>query len=148
MIGAAQFLDDEDAMARGVAAAADTAACAWQPIIIDVGEDLDPSPPRAWLLGTAFCREFVSSILAAGATGKTALRIVQLLALATGRPLTREHVFLRCRVMLIGLEDGIHELRRRVRGDAALRHYARGRSRLVLYPRTAAGRREAGIPER
>jgi hypothetical protein len=93
----------------------------WQPIVIDVGLDLDPIPPRAWLLGTAFCREFVSSIFAAGSTGKTALRIAQLLSLASGKPLTGEHIFLRCRVMLIGLEDGIDELRRRVR--AAIHHY-------------------------
>lgn len=99
----------------------DNAPGAWQPIVIDIGEDLDDIPPRAWLLGNTFCREFVSSILAAGATGKTALRIAQLLALASGRPLTSEHIFVRCRVMLVGLEDGIDELRRRVR--AAMRHY-------------------------
>jgi hypothetical protein len=93
----------------------------WQPTVIDVGEDLDPIPPRAWLLGNSFCREFVSSVFAAGATGKTALRVVQLLALATGQPLTGERVFQRSRVMMIGLEDGIDELRRRVR--AAMRHY-------------------------
>lgn len=93
----------------------------WQPIVVDIGEDVDPIPPRRWLLGTTFCREFVSSVLAAGATGKTALRIVQLLALATGRSLTGEHIFVRCRVMLVGLEDGIDELRRRVR--AAMMHY-------------------------
>jgi hypothetical protein len=99
-----------------------TSPIAWQPIVIDVGEDVDPIKPRAWLLGNTFCREFVSSVLAAGATGKTALRIAQLLALSSGRPLTGEHVFVRCRVMLIGLEDGIDELRRRVR--AAIRYYS------------------------
>jgi AAA domain len=93
----------------------------WQPIVIDVGEDLDPIPPRGWLLGNSFCREFVSSVFAAGSTGKTALRVAQLLSLATGKPLTGEYVFQRCRVMMIGLEDGIDELRRRVR--AAMIHY-------------------------
>lgn len=122
------WLDDDPAaqaaMAENRAAQGSDAAApppAWAPIVIDVGADLDPIPPRGWLLGNAFCREFVSSILAAGATGKTAVRIAQLLALATGRPLTGEHVFVRCRVMLLGLEDGINELRRRVR--AAMRHY-------------------------
>jgi hypothetical protein len=114
---AEEFFQEEDARASG----AGSRQPSWAPIIIDVGEDLDPIPPRAWLLSTTFCREFVSSLLAAGATGKTALRIAQLLALATGRPLTGEYVFIRSRVMLIGLEDGIHELRRRVR--AAMRHY-------------------------
>jgi hypothetical protein len=93
----------------------------WTPTVIDVGEDFEPIPPRGWLLGATFCREFVSSVLAAGATGKTALRIAQLLSLASHRSLTGEHVFQRGRVMLFGLEDGIHELRRRVR--AAMIHY-------------------------
>jgi len=109
------FRADDEAVTGG------TVPPAWAPIVVDIGDDLDPIPPRAWLLGTAFCREFVSSLLASGGTGKTALRVAQLLALATGRPLTGEHVFLRCRVMLIGLEDGIHELRRRAR--AAMLHY-------------------------
>src|SRR3982074_2108539 len=76
---AEEFFQEEDARASG----ASSQQPSWAPIIIDVGEDLDPIPPRAWLLSTTFCREFVSSLLAAGATGKTALRIAQLLALAT-----------------------------------------------------------------
>src|SRR5580704_6432285 len=81
----------------------------------DVGEDDEPIPPRGWLLGNVFCRRFVSSLMADGAVGKTALRIAQCLALATGRPLTGEHVFQRCRVLLVSLEDDRDELRRRVK---------------------------------
>ncbi|HEY1259917.1 MAG TPA: AAA family ATPase [Stellaceae bacterium] len=87
----------------------------------DAGEDDGPIPPRRWLLGNSFCRRFLSGVLADGAVGKTALRITQLLSLATGRPLTGEHVFGRRRVLLISLEDDRDELRRRVR--AAMLHH-------------------------
>jgi hypothetical protein len=105
------------------------AAAVWQPQAPeaaslnewDAGEDGAPIPPRGWLLGNAFCRRFMSSIIAEGGTGKTALRLTQLLSLAIGRPLTGEYVFVRCRVLIISLEDDAHELRRRVRA-ACLQH--------------------------
>lgn len=83
--------------------------------------DDDPIPPRGWLLGNVFCRSYLSSIIADGGAGKTALRIAQCLSLATGREFTGEHVFKRCRVLLISLEDDMNELRRRVR--AAQKHH-------------------------
>ena len=85
-------------------------------------DDDDPIPPRAWLLGNTFCRQFLSELIADGGTGKTALRIAQYLSCAIGRTLTGEHVFTRCRVLLICLEDGKDELRRRLR--AARLHHA------------------------
>jgi hypothetical protein len=91
------------------------------PIILVAGEDNDPILPREWLLGNTFCRRFISGLIAQGAVGKTALRIVQALALATGRAITGEYVFRRCRVLLVSLEDDLDELRRRVR--AAMLHY-------------------------
>ncbi len=87
----------------------------------DAGDDDAPIPPRGWLLGTVFCRRFVSSLLAVGGAGKTALRTAQALALATGQPITGEHVFQRCRVLIVSLEDDMDELRRRVRA-ARLHH--------------------------
>lgn len=87
----------------------------------DAGDDHEPIPPREWLLGSVFCRRYVSSLLADGGTGKTALRVAQMLALATGRNLTGEHVFKRCRVLFVSLEDDRDELRRRVRA-AQLHH--------------------------
>jgi hypothetical protein len=87
----------------------------------NAGRDFEVPSPRGWLLGNAFCREFLSSLLGHGGVGKTALRILQALALATGRNLTGEHVFERVRVLLISLEDGAKELRRRVL--AARRYY-------------------------
>lgn len=80
----------------------------------DAGDFVDMPPPREWLLGNQFCRRFLSGILAPGATGKTAVRTLQYLALATGRPLTGQHVFKRCRVLLLSLEDDDSELQRRL----------------------------------
>jgi hypothetical protein len=98
-------------------------------------DDDDPIPPRGWLLGNTFCRQFLSVLIADGGTGKTALRIAQYLSCATGRKLTGEHVFARSRVLLICLEDGKDELRRRLR--AARLHYgitaAEGKDWLYLW---------------
>jgi hypothetical protein len=89
--------------------------------IWDAGDDHDTPPPRGWLLGAIFCRQFMSSLLADGGVGKTAVRLVQLISLAIGRSLTGEHVFQRCRVLILSLEDSRDELRRRVK--AVLRHF-------------------------
>jgi hypothetical protein len=99
--------------------------------------------PRGWLLGNSFCRKFISSLIADGGVGKTALRTLQALALATGRPLTGEHVFHRSRVLLISLEDDQAELERRVM--AAMIHHSIDRAELRgwLYlsaPGAAAGK--------
>lgn len=90
------------------------------PIVVD-GDDDEAIPPRPWLLGWTFCRGFVSAVIAPGATGKTALRIAQLMALASGRPLTSEKVHKRTAVLWISLEDNEDEMRRRVRA-CRLRH--------------------------
>ena len=87
----------------------------------DAGEDGKPIPPRGWLLGSTFCRRNLSSTIATGGMGKTALRIAQALALATRRPLTGEDVFQRCRVLIVSLEDDRDELRRRV--WVAMKHH-------------------------
>ena len=63
--------------------------------IWDAGDDDYQIPPRGWLLGTTFCRRFLSSLIADGGVGKTALRVAQLISLAIGRSLTGEHVFQR-----------------------------------------------------
>jgi hypothetical protein len=87
----------------------------------DAGADQTVPPPRGWLLGTVFCRRFASSLIADGGVGKTAVRIAQYLSLAIGRSLTGEHVFQRCRVLIVSLEDDADELRRRVL--AAMLHH-------------------------
>src|SRR5690242_13826111 len=70
--------------------------------IHDLGLDDWSIPPRGWLLGNVFCRRMVSSLSAPGAGGKTSLRIAQLLSCATDRQLTGDHVFQRCRVLIVG----------------------------------------------
>jgi hypothetical protein len=122
--GAAEFLDEEAKAAEAAARGSYPKSPApkgdelgeW-----DAGEDDAPIPPRGWLLGNSLCRRFLSSLIGDGGVGKTALRIAQLLSLATGRALTGEHVFRRCRVLLVSLEDDRDELRRRVR--AAMLHH-------------------------
>jgi hypothetical protein len=81
----------------------------------DAGLDGGFIEPRQWLLGNTFCRRYVSTVVADGGTGKTALRIAQGIALATGRPITGEHVFRRCRVLYVSLEDDKDEMRRRIK---------------------------------
>jgi hypothetical protein len=80
----------------------------------NAGSDHELPPPRGWLLGNAFCRRFLSSLLGDGGVGKTALRYAQALSLATERKLTGEHVFQRARVLIVSLEDDDAELRRRI----------------------------------
>jgi AAA domain len=72
-------------------------------------------------MANQFCRQFVSSVIGAGATGKSALRYLQYLSLAIGRSLTGEKVFLQCRVLILSFEDDKDELRRRMR--AAMLRY-------------------------
>ena len=78
---------------------------------------IDPTkiPPRGFLLGTTFCRKFISGLNSAGAVGKTSIRYAQYLALATGRKeITDEHVHHRCKVLITCLEDSLDEVKRRI----------------------------------
>jgi hypothetical protein len=90
-----------------------------QPSIREVDDDY--IEPRGWLLGTSFCRGFVSLLLGDGGVGKTSLRYLQYLSLAIGRPLTGEHVHHRSRILIVSLEDDADEVRRRLRA-AMLQH--------------------------
>jgi hypothetical protein len=94
-----------------------------QPEVKSAGEGDDtPPPPRPWLLGTNFCRGFLSGLTGAGAAGKTSVRLAQFLALALGRgDIVGEHVFKRTKVLLVCLEDDENELRRRIRA-ACIHH--------------------------
>jgi hypothetical protein len=79
-------------------------------------------PPRDWMLGNSFCRTFVSSITGPGGVGKTTLRIAQMLALASGQPLTGEAVWYPCRVLWVCFEDDLAEIERRL--QAAEKYYS------------------------
>jgi hypothetical protein len=89
----------------------------WSPARI-IAADI---PPRGWLLGTSFCRKFISGLIGPGSVGKTAVRSAQILALATGRAITGERVHHRSRVLLVGLEDDLAEMARRLM--ATMRHH-------------------------
>ena len=82
--------------------------------VLDAGDLVTLPPPRAWLYGNLFARKFLSSLFGDGGVGKTALRYAQYMSLATGRSLAGDHVFQRCRVLIISLEDDIDELKRRI----------------------------------
>jgi len=84
-------------------------------------EDPTKLPVRDWIYGKHLIRRHVSATIASGAVGKTSLKIVEALALATGRPLLGQNVPKRSRVWLFNLEDDMIELRRRV--SAAMIHY-------------------------
>lgn len=94
-----------------------------KPIDVHDAGDIDTTkiPPRGWLLATTFCRKFISGLVGSGAIGKTAVRYVQYLAVATGIPLTGERVHRRGRVLIVCLEDDLQEVRRRI--GAATLHY-------------------------
>src|SRR5262249_33158847 len=97
----------------------------------DFGLDNEPIPPRGWLLGNLICRQFLTSIFADGAVGKTALMITTALSLASGQNLIGEHVFVRCPVLVVCFEDGKDELRRRV--TAAMKHYGISKAEIEGY---------------
>jgi hypothetical protein len=83
--------------------------------VVNIGAEPDAVIPlREWLLGNVFCRGAMSCLLSDGGIGKTTLRILQLLSLASGRELTGEHVFRRSKVLYDCLEDDEPEIRRRV----------------------------------
>jgi hypothetical protein len=95
---------------------------AGQPEVKTAGCDYGPIDPRQLLLGTNFCRGFLSGLTGAGATGKTAILTLQLIALALDRgDLVGERVFKRTRVLLVCLEDDETEIRRRIRA-ACIHH--------------------------
>lgn len=78
--------------------------------------------PRRWLYGKHLLRKFLSVDVAAGGIGKSSVKVVEALAMTSGRPLLRKE----CpegplRVWLYNLEDPHEETERRL--HAALNHY-------------------------
>jgi hypothetical protein len=91
---------------------------------VNIAADKTPIPPRQWLLGSVFCLGYFSSLIGEGGVGKTAVRLLQWLSVATGRNLLGDHVFKRMPVLLICLEDDYQEIRRRLK--AAMLHHGIG----------------------
>jgi len=78
-------------------------------------------PPRGWVYGRHYIRQFVSTTVAPGGVGKSSLSIVEALAIATGRPLLGITPNERTKVWLWNGEDPLEELQRRV--SAAMIQY-------------------------
>jgi hypothetical protein len=111
----------------------------------DAGEDPGPIPPRQWVLANQFCLGFISSLVAAGGVGKSALRLLQFISLALGRPLCGQKVFKRCRVLLISLEDDYWELQRRIQAVLDFYDVPRSDLRGWLFFSTPIGSRLAEL---
>jgi hypothetical protein len=64
-------------------------------------------------------------VVAPGSTVKSALRYAQAIALAIGKPITGDHIFVRSLVLLISFEDDVDEIRRRVEAVCQYYHVSR-----------------------
>src|SRR5262245_55521874 len=73
-------------------------------------------PRRQWLYGHHFIRRFVSGTVATGGMGKSALALVEALAMATGRDLLGHCPRGKFRVWYVNLEDPLDEIDRRIGG--------------------------------
>jgi AAA domain-containing protein len=78
-------------------------------------------PARRWLYGRHYIRKYISATVAPGALGKSSLDIVEMLALASGRPLLGVTPAERVNVWYWNGEDPLDELQRRV--TAAALHF-------------------------
>lgn len=79
-------------------------------------------PPRQWLYGHHLIRKFLSVDVAAGGIGKSSVKIVEALAMASGRPLLNKDIHGGpLTVWLYNLEDPEEEIERRM--HAARRHF-------------------------
>ena len=120
--------------------------------IFDVGDEDGKIAPRQWLLGTVFCRGTLSGLISQGAAGKTTYRILQAIALCAGQNLTGDYVHVRCRILIVCLEDDLPGRPARApaassRGDAAPRNQARRCEGLLIFddaagPQDSRTRRE------
>lgn len=71
-------------------------------------------PARQWVLGRRYLRPYITLTVAPGGAGKSILTMLEAIAIATGRPLTGEQVYLPGRVWIYNLEDPQDELDRRL----------------------------------
>jgi hypothetical protein len=82
-------------------------------------------PPRRWLYGRHLIRKFLSLDIAPGGLGKSSVKIVEALAMASGQALLGKDIHEGAlRVWLYNLEDPAEETERRI--HAAAHHYGLG----------------------
>ena len=94
-------------------------------------EYIDPSsiPPRAWIYDRHYIRKFVSTTVAPGGVGKTALKVVEALCIASGDPLLGVAPTERANVWFWNGEDPREEMDRRIM--AAVLHYGLAPEKIV-----------------
>ena len=96
---------------------ADEAPCAAPNKIIKanpfIWQDPKTIPPREWLYGRHFARKYLSTTIAPGGVGKSALLTVELLAMATGKNLLGELPKRPLRAWYWNGEDPMDDLQRR-----------------------------------
>lgn len=85
--GAQQVKEAELRAAFGVQAAQNVAALSAVPIQPVLALAPAQIPPREWLYGRVYIRGFISALVAPGGSGKSALTMVEAVAMATGREL-------------------------------------------------------------
>jgi RecA-family ATPase len=88
-------------------------------------------PKRQWVLGRRLIRGFVSLLIAPGGASKSTLSMLDLLAVATGQPLTGEEVYESGAVWVWNTEDPDDELARRIHASA--QHHKVGRPALERF---------------
>lgn len=93
------------------APANDRKPLAIKPASLRAGHEI---PPREWVYGVELIRRYVSLIVAPGGVGKTAYSIASAIAIASGKPILKDHVHDPCNVLLCGLEDPMDETDRRI----------------------------------
>jgi hypothetical protein len=93
-----------------------------------VWRDPKTIPQRQWLYGEHYIRRYLNVTVAPGGLGKSALSLVEAVAMATGRDLLGVKPTERCRVWVINLEDPLDELDRRI--AAICLHYKVSREEL------------------
>jgi hypothetical protein len=117
--------DVSDWLARGGDAARLVEICRTIPVnrldAWNAGAPRQKPPPRGWLLGVLLCRKVATALLADGGVGKTALALVQMLELTTGRSLIGDFIHHRGRALYLSFEDDDDELKRRL--EAAMMRY-------------------------
>jgi hypothetical protein len=83
-------------------------------------EELEHIPPRDWLYASHYIKNYATCTVSPGGVGKTALAMVEALAMATGKPLLGYTPWTKLKVWYVG-EDDRPELLRRFR--AVMLHY-------------------------
>jgi AAA domain/Bifunctional DNA primase/polymerase, N-terminal/Primase C terminal 2 (PriCT-2) len=110
--------DEQRSSANSASATQPELQTSLDPLVWDAGEEDDTQiPPREWLLGTMICRRYLTVVFAPGGAGKTTFIIGCGTAMATATPIfgPEMHVFQRCKVLYVSMEDDKNEVLRRIK---------------------------------